>query len=1221
MSLLRLTQHIEKEDNYRIEIAFEDDNGKRQTAKSRFEFRMTDQDRTELRWYLEDYLQYPLDPAPKIAERIEARIRELGIELFKNIFHANDNARDLWAKLRDKLADMRVEVETDVKGATALPWELLRDPKTDEALALRAKAFVRTYTEPAQEIYKPQPADKVRILLVICRPGGGADVPFRSVSGYMLKGLTDAARERFELDVLRPPTFEQLSKTLRNAKANGKPYHIVHFDGHGGYLNTDTSKPAEWLRSLSSIMLGGLRDGSHGYLFFEHPKPDANNENSQLVDGPTLGKLLAETDTPVLILNACRSAHAEFQAQPDVAKDVDEAQSQVRAFGSLAQEVMNEGVAGVVAMRYNVYVVTAAQFVADLYAALAGGQGLGEAVSMGRKQLAAQPLREIAFDPIPLQDWSVPVAYEAAPIQLFARNESAAPIKIDLSKKISAEDSLPRPDVGFFGRDETILALDRAFDTQPVVLLHAYAGSGKTMTAAEFARWYAQTGGLRGPILFTSFEQYKPFTQILSAVEETYHPVLEQNNIQWLALSDEDRLNLTLQIFQQIPPLWIWDNVEPVNGFPAGADSAWSLSEQRELRTFLQIVTAQSQTKFLLTSRRDEREWLGDIPKRVTLPPMPMQERVRLTRALADKQGKRIADVKDWLPLLRFTQGNPLTLTVMVGQALRDGISSAEQIEAYLNKLHNGETAFDDEASEGRSKSLGASLSYGFEQAFSADERKVLALLHFFQGFVDVDVLRTMGNEKAEWHLPELANVQRSTFNALLDKAADIGLLTSHGDGYYTIHPALPWFFRSLFEQCYPQTVDGGPLTEEGESPSTVHRPSSAQAALRAYVESMGELGNYYWSQYEYGNRDVIASLRREEPNLLHARSLARQHGWWNRVISTMQGLWKLYDHTGRRAEWKRLVEEIAPDFVGADDLPLLGREEQWGLVTEYRMRLTEESHDWAEAERLQRLRVEWERGRATSLLARPAESLNAGEKNTIRTLSVSTEGLGHILREQERAECADIYIEVIKLNDFIGDNVGSAVTAFNLGHAYKNLPALRDLDEAEHWYRRSLELTAENDKLQRSKIIDQIGMVYHQKLREAMKAQREKDELVKLANLTIETYQEALNLAPPDAVDKLAVSYVHLGEIFEEIGDIENALLEYQKSVQYDELQKNSYGAGQTQNKVSIMLANNGRHSDALLYARAALRNFETYGGRAKDMEDRTKGLIGEIEKRLNHD
>lgn len=61
------------------------------------------------------------------------------------------------------------------------------------------------------------------------------------------------------------------------------------------------------------------------------------------------------------------------------------------------------------------------------------------------------------------------------------------------------------PDVGFFGRDETLLAIDRAFDTQSIVLLHAYAGNGKTSTAAEFAHWYSLTGGVDGPVLFTSF--------------------------------------------------------------------------------------------------------------------------------------------------------------------------------------------------------------------------------------------------------------------------------------------------------------------------------------------------------------------------------------------------------------------------------------------------------------------------------------------------------------------------------------------------------------------------------------------------------------------------------------------------------------------------------------------------------------------------------------------
>jgi hypothetical protein len=39
----------------------------------------------------------------------------------------------------------------------------------------------------------------------------------------------------------------------------------------------------------------------------------------------------------------------------------------VRALGSFAQEVMEAGTAGVVAMRYNVYVITAARFVRDLY--------------------------------------------------------------------------------------------------------------------------------------------------------------------------------------------------------------------------------------------------------------------------------------------------------------------------------------------------------------------------------------------------------------------------------------------------------------------------------------------------------------------------------------------------------------------------------------------------------------------------------------------------------------------------------------------------------------------------------------------------------------------------------------------------------------------------------------------------------------------------------------
>src|SRR5262249_14529991 len=147
----------------------------------------------------------------------------------------------------------------------------------------------------------------------------------------------------------------------------------------------------------------------------------------------------------------------------------------------------------------SVYVVTAAKFVADLYTALLGGRSLGDAVTAGRRQLAAQPNRAIAFDPLPLQDWTVPVVYESAPLTLFPTRPGEPVLSLDNGKppQRGRLTEVPRPpDAGFFGRDETLLALDRAFDRHQIVVLHAYAGQGKTTTAAEFARWYHTTGGL-----------------------------------------------------------------------------------------------------------------------------------------------------------------------------------------------------------------------------------------------------------------------------------------------------------------------------------------------------------------------------------------------------------------------------------------------------------------------------------------------------------------------------------------------------------------------------------------------------------------------------------------------------------------------------------------------------------------------------------------------------
>ena len=204
---------------------------------------------------------------------------------------------------------------------------------------------------------------------------------------------------------------------------------------------------------------GRCGPGQHGYLLFEDPKSD---QNRCLVDGPALGRLLADTGVPVLVLNACRSAYSEALRQPGGptrgrpcrgrGRGRLDGHARIRAYGSLAAEVADAGVPGVVAMRYNVYVVTAAQFVADLYAHLLSGRSLGQAAAAARRALAADPVRQIGRVPVSLQDWAVPVVYESAPLVLLRPQQRAAPLIKLPTTEAGTDDSGALGPVGYRGR-------------------------------------------------------------------------------------------------------------------------------------------------------------------------------------------------------------------------------------------------------------------------------------------------------------------------------------------------------------------------------------------------------------------------------------------------------------------------------------------------------------------------------------------------------------------------------------------------------------------------------------------------------------------------------------------------------------------------------------------------------------------------------------------------
>ena len=143
-------------------------------------------------------------------------MHDRGVELYNKVLAAEQSTQAIWFAIREQLADLRVEISTGVAEAASIPWELMRDPQSDSAIALRVKSFVRVQSEAnISFVQVPETNDdrRVRLLYVVCRPSGIADVELRAVANRILNGLGEN-RPRFDITALRPPTYEQLQTEL-----------------------------------------------------------------------------------------------------------------------------------------------------------------------------------------------------------------------------------------------------------------------------------------------------------------------------------------------------------------------------------------------------------------------------------------------------------------------------------------------------------------------------------------------------------------------------------------------------------------------------------------------------------------------------------------------------------------------------------------------------------------------------------------------------------------------------------------------------------------------------------------------------------------------------------------------------------------------------------------------------------------------------------------------
>jgi len=244
--------------------------------------------------------------------------------------------------------------------------------------------------------------------------------------------------------------------------------------------------------------------------------------------------------------------------------------------------------------------------------------------------------------------------------------------------------------------------------------------------------------------------------------------------------------------------------------------------------------------------------------------------------------------------------------------------------------------------------------------------------------------------------------------------------------------------------------------------------------------------------------------------------------------------------------------------------------------------------------------------------------NLDAAARNTVRSLWASLGELGQIQREQNHADCVASYRQALDLAEVLALRSEAAIAAYNLGGAFEDVPAVRDLAQAEHWYRRSLDLRDERDRQGQGGCHAQLGSVAFERFEEARAAGRPESELLAALNAALAAYQQALALLPANAVNDLAVAHNQLGMIYGTVGDFDRALPHYRECIRLAEGSGNLYQAGATRFNVALALLQSGRLTDAREYARAALRNFEPYGPGAAAETQRTQQLLAHIEQAL---
>lgn len=939
---------------------------------------------SELRWYLEDYLQAPYGAYPQFAQAVTEALQAWGEAVFDRLF-AGPAQNWYQAAKGENFRNFRLKIASDAPEIMAWPWEALYS-REDGYLALRfpiERQLSRDLGDPPP-LPEDLPQDALHILYVIPRPDGTANVGYRTLAKSLVHFIEES-RLPVTVDVLRPPTFDHLRQTLKERPGY---YHIVHFDGHGGYGD---SVPGE-----------GQYGAAEGLLLFEQ-----ENGQAEAMETTRLAQLLAEYRIPCMVLNACQSGMVDGQARDP--------------FACVAAGLLRAGVYSVVAMGYSLYVSAAREFVPAFYRELFGGSKISEAVRAGRREMYRQPGRSCVTGALPLQDWVVPVLYRQMP-------EDCLPFPRLQPGSQAARPALPQEaalgDYGFIGRDRETQQLERAMQRQPqaALLIHGQAGSGKTTLARGFLHWLRSTGGLQGRVFWFNFQEIHSAEYVVNEL------VRELADTSHGALPMEQKLETITGILREQPHLLVWDNLESASGIAGTEVQAQLPPEDLALLRRLLKRLRGGKTKALLTSRKDETQWLP-LPTcfRVCLGGLEGEELWEYCNAVVRDLGLTLDRSNGtYRQILEKLCGNPLAIRAIL---LRLQDCTPEDLLADLDR------AFEGQAGDESTRRLQAAYAV-FGEQLQSQFLPILQLTGLHEYYVDADLARVMLAAAGEPVPPEAVA-------ACYEILKDAGFCTHVGANLYRLHPAL----RGYLQQQMP----------------------APERMQRGFVDVIGIFADQLTGKPFH---EVRRFYHLHLANLYHAQQLTASLGMDIDRMALTQSL-ALYAQERRQfSEAHRLYLDLFEQGKAQDRAKIMGTAlHQLGIIAQ-EQRDFRAAKEWYQKSLAIKEKHGNEHGAAMTYhqLGRIAEeqrnfpvaemwyrkSLAIWEKQGDEHNAAGTyHQLGSIAEEQRDFPAAEMwYQKSLAIWEKQGNEHGAASTYHQLGMIAQEQ---RDFSAAEMWYRKSL--------------------------------------------------------------------------------------------------------------------------------------------------------------------